>query len=199
MSGIGGRFVLGLGGQGRGRGRDGTGRGGNTSTATSRKKGLFDPLGGNIFTYNKKGAADQLSITLCQIIKHIGTIYRQEISNKIHKRTEVIIVKPVYDQDLLDNNVIKEGQREENVNQIQDARRRKEAILHVDLMNDPDLDITLAKLQMRWQKNMPNTKNQLRLCCSEKKSQTRRNTESHQENQSRLEKHRGQTLSMILG
>ena len=75
--------------------------------------------------YNEKGAADQLAITLRQIVKHIGTIYVQEISNEIHNQTAVNIFKPVYDQDLLDKKVIKEGQREANFKRIQDARRRK--------------------------------------------------------------------------
>ena len=48
---------------------------------------------------------------------------------------------------MLDKKVVKEGLREANFNWIQDAIRRKEAILQVDLINDPDLDITLAELQ----------------------------------------------------
>ena len=127
MSGRGGRFFRVRGG--RGRGRDGRGQGSNTSTFTSQKKGLCAALGDNIFTYNEKEVADQLAITLFQIFKHIGTIYRQEISNKIHNQTAVIIVKPFYDQDLLDKQLIKEGQRGENFQRIQDARRCTEAIL----------------------------------------------------------------------
>ena len=69
MIGRGGIFVRGKGE--RGRGRDGRGRGGNTSTITSRKKILCAALGENIFTYSEKGAAEQLSITLHQIVKHI--------------------------------------------------------------------------------------------------------------------------------
>ena len=107
MIGRGGRFFQGRGGWGRGRGMYGRGIGGNISTVTSRKKGLCAALGDNIFTYNEKGAADQLAITLRQIVKHIGTIYGQEISNEIHNQTAVIIVKPVYDQDFLDKQVIK--------------------------------------------------------------------------------------------
>ena len=131
MSGRGGRFFRGQGGQGRGigRGRYVRGRGGNTSTVTSQNKGLCAALVDNIFTYNEKGAADQLAITLCQIVEHTETIYEQEISNKIHNQTAFIIVKPVYDQDLLDKQVIKEGHSEANFKRIQDDRRRKEAIL----------------------------------------------------------------------
>ena len=43
--------------------------------------------------------------------------------------------------------MIKEVQREANFNCIQDARRHKEAILQVALLNDTDLDINLAELQ----------------------------------------------------
>ena len=43
--------------------------------------------------------------------------------------------------------MIKEGQREANFKRIQDARKHKEAIIKVALLNDPDLDINLAELQ----------------------------------------------------
>ena len=146
MSGRGGGRIVG-GQGGRGRGRDGRGRGGNKSTVISRKKGLCAALGDNIFTYNEKGATDQLAITLRQIVKYIGTIYGQEISNKVHNRTALFIVKLVYNQDLLDNQVIKERLREANFKRIQDTRRRKEGTLQVALLNDQDLDITLTELQ----------------------------------------------------
>ena len=106
-SGRGGRFFHGQGG--RGRGRDIKGRGSNSSTVINQKKGLCAILGDNIFTYNKKLATDQLAIKICQIIKHIGNFFGQEISNEIHNQTAVIIVKPFYDQEFLDKQVIKEG------------------------------------------------------------------------------------------
>ena len=53
-------------------------------------------------------------------------IYGQKISNGIYDRTAVIIVNLVYDQDLLDKQVIKERHREANFKRIQDTRRRKE-------------------------------------------------------------------------
>ena len=111
MSGRDGIFFSWRGGQGRGRGRDGRGRDSNTLTVTSRNKGLCAALGDNIFTYNKKVEVDQLAITLPQIVKYTETIYGQKISNEIHNQTAVIIAKPVYDQNLLDKQVIKEGQR----------------------------------------------------------------------------------------
>ena len=92
---------------------------------------MFATLGDNIFTYNKKGAADQLSITLRQIVKHIETIYGQEISNEIHNQTAVITVKPVYDKDLLDKQVIKERQREANFKQIESLNYKKHLTLQL--------------------------------------------------------------------
>ena len=108
---------------------------------------MFATLGDNIFTYNKKEAAHQLAITLRKIIKHIRTIYGQEISNEIYNQTEVIIVNPVYDQYFLNKQVIQEGHMEANLKLIQDARRRKEAILQVALITDTDIHISLDALQ----------------------------------------------------
>ena len=59
----------------------------------------------------------------------------------------VVIAKPVYDQDVLDKHVIKEGQRETNFNRIQAARRAKEVLLQAALQTDPDAAISLAELQ----------------------------------------------------
>ena len=48
---------------------------------------------------------------------------------------------------MIDKQEIKEGQRGATFKRIQDARINKEAILQAALINDPDLDITLAELQ----------------------------------------------------
>ena len=54
-----------------------------------------------MFTYNEKGAADQMSNTLKQIVKHTGTIYGQDISNELHSRRVVVISKPQHTADVL--------------------------------------------------------------------------------------------------
>ena len=63
MSGRGGR-TNGRGGRGtNGRGR-GRGHGQNyTGTTASTKKGLCEALGGNVFDYGQKAAADQMRTT----------------------------------------------------------------------------------------------------------------------------------------
>ena len=45
--------------------------------------------------------------TLKQIIKHIVTIYGQDISNELNNRTLVTIVKPVHDKEVLNKHAIK--------------------------------------------------------------------------------------------
>ena len=74
---------------GRGRGRIGSGvrgRGRSRGVCSSpvinnKRKGLCASLGEHVFTYNEKGAADQMRTTLKQIFKYTGTIYKQDISN----------------------------------------------------------------------------------------------------------------------
>ena len=89
----------GTGGKGRGRGKH-KARGGGPSGATN-KKGVCAALGENMFTYNEKGAADQMRNTLKQIVKHTGTIYGQDISNELHNRRLVVITKPLHTADVL--------------------------------------------------------------------------------------------------
>ena len=166
---------------------------------TSRKKRLCATLGDDILTYKEKEAADQLAITVFQIVKHIGTIYGQEISNKINNQTSVIIVKPFYDQYLLDKQVIKERLREANFKRIQDARRRKEATLQVALLNDPDLDITLSELQNEMAEELSKHEEPLEIVLlGDNKAEQKEKWKTYWEKQSRLEKHRGQTFSIIL-
>ena len=89
----------GTGGKGRGRGNH-KARGGGPSRAT-KKKGLCAALGEHMFTYNEKGAADQIRNTLKQIVKHTGTIYGQDISNELHNRRVVVIAKSQHTADVL--------------------------------------------------------------------------------------------------
>ena len=127
-------------------------------------------------------------------------MYRQEIRNKIHKQIAVIIVKTVYDQEFLDKQVIKEDQREANFKRIQDARRRKEAILQVSLINDPDLYINLAELQNEMAEELAKNEEPLEIVLFENnKTEQKGKRKTYWEKQSRLEKHRGQTFLMILG
>ena len=67
-----------LGGHGHG-GCDGRVRGrsrgvGSSPGSTNKRKGLCAALGEHVFTYNEKGTADQMRMTLKQIVKYTGTI-----------------------------------------------------------------------------------------------------------------------------
>ena len=95
--------------------------------------------------------------------------------------------------------MIKEGQRGENFNCIQDARRRTEAILQVALLNDPDIDITLAELQKEMAEELAKHEEPLEVVFfGENKSEHKGKWKTYWEKQSRLEEHRGQTFSMTL-
>ena len=134
----------GTGGKGRGRGTHKV-RGGGPSGAT-KKKGLCADLGEHMFTYNEKGTADQMRNTLKQIFKHIGTIYGQDISNKLHNRRVVVIAKPQHTGDVLRKHEAKVSLRDNNFQRIQDARIAKEAVLIIADQTNTYLTIPLAEL-----------------------------------------------------
>ena len=100
-----------------------------------------------MFTYNEKGAADQMRNTLKQIVKHTGTIYGQDISNELHNRRVVVIAKPQHTADVLIKHEAKVSLRDNNFQRIQDARKAKEAVLITAAQTNSDLIITLAELQ----------------------------------------------------
>ena len=106
----------------------------------------------------------------------------------------------VYDQDLLNKQVIKEVQREANFKQIQDARRQKEEVLQVALINNPDVGIILAELQNKMAEELAKHEEPpYILLFGDKKSEHEVKWKTYWEKRSRLEKHRGQKFLMILG
>ena len=96
--------------------------------------------------------------------------------------------------------MIKERLREANFKRIQDARRRKEATLQVALLNFPDLDINLAKHQNAMAEELAKHEEPLEIVLfGDNKAEHEGKRKTYREKQSRLEKHRGETFSMILG
>ena len=99
-----------------------------------------------MFTYNKKGAADQRRNILKQIVKHTGTIYGQDISNELHNRRVVFITKPHHTADVLRKHKEKVSLRDNNFQRIQDARIANEAVLITAAQTNIDLTIPIAEL-----------------------------------------------------
>ena len=91
-----------LGGHGHG-GCDGRVRGrsrdvGSSPGSTNKRKGICAAIGEHVFTYNEKGASDQMWTTLKQIFNYTSTIYGKDISNELHNRAVVTIDKPQHTQ-----------------------------------------------------------------------------------------------------
>ena len=84
--------------------------------------------------------------TLKQIFKHTGTIYGQDISNKLHNRRVVVIAKPHHTADMLRKHEAKVSLRENNFQRIQDERIAKETVLITAAQTNTDLTIPLAEL-----------------------------------------------------
>ena len=99
-----------------------------------------------MFTYNEKGAAYQTRNTLKQIVKHKGTIYGQDISNELHNRRVLVIVKPHHTEDVLRKHAAKVSLRDNNFQIIKDAMIAKEAVLITASQTNTDLAIPLAEL-----------------------------------------------------
>ena len=71
-----------------------------------------------MFTYNNKGASDTMKNTLKILVKHMGTLYGQYISNKIGNHTVVTIAKPKHSGAVLLAHAAKETLRIENYNRL---------------------------------------------------------------------------------
>ena len=101
----------------------------------------------NVFTYNKKGAADTIQNTLKILVKHIGTLYGQYIANEFSNRTVVTIVKTKHPRAVLLSHAAKETLRTENYNRLLFTRQAQESLLQQSAANDPDIFMKIAELQ----------------------------------------------------
>ena len=138
---INGRGGIGSGRGGRGRDR---GRGGQCQsrapagrTTAKNHVGLEAAMTDNVFTYNKKGAADTMQNNLKMLVKHIGTLYVQDIANKMFNRTFVTIAKPEHSRSVLLAHAAKEKIRIENYNRLLLPRQAQESLLQQSAANDP--------------------------------------------------------------
>ena len=80
--------------------------------------GLEAEITDNVFTYNEKGAYDTIQNTLNMLVKHIGTLYVQDIVNDISNRTVLTIAKPKHSRAVLRAYAAKETLRTENYNRL---------------------------------------------------------------------------------
>ena len=75
--------------------------------------------------------------TLKMLVKHIGTLYGQDIANEIGNRTVVTIAKPKHPRAVLLSHAAKETLRIENYNRILLSRQAQESLLKHSAANDP--------------------------------------------------------------
>ena len=55
-----------------------------------------------MFDYGSKGAADQMRTLWEKLVQYVGTNYRQDISNELRNKVEVMIDEPEYSDKILD-------------------------------------------------------------------------------------------------
>ena len=109
--------------------------------------GLEAAMTDNVLTYNKKGAADTIQNTLKMLVKHIGTLYGQDIANGISNRTVVTVAKPKHPRSVLLAHAAKETLRTESYNRLLLPRQAHESLLQQSAANDPEIATKLAELQ----------------------------------------------------
>ena len=202
MSGRGGRYS-GRGGRGsndRGRGR---GRGQSyTGAIKSSKQGLCSALGTSVFDYGHKSAADQMRTTWEKLVQYVGTSYGQDISNELLNKTTVTLPEPAYTPAILGRHAIKEQVIRTAQANLQRARQAQQLVLEAEVLEnkDPEAPMRLAVLNnaIAMADFEQTVEVPVELTDAEK---THYNNEwrTYRERQSRLEKHRGQAFSLILG
>jgi hypothetical protein len=202
MTGRGGRNS-GRGGRGnssRGRGR---GRGQNyTGNNTSAKKGMNETLGGNVFDYGQKAAADQMRTSWEKVTEYVGTTYGQDISNELQNKVTVIIAEPTFSAGILARNATRESIIRAGQANLQQARQSGLAILQAAVAagQDPDAPMRLAVLENEIANSMFESSEPVSMHLTDsEKTQNNNEWRTYRERNASLQKHRGQTYSLILG
>jgi hypothetical protein len=188
-------------GRGRGRGQNYTG------TSSSTKKGLNDTLGGHVFDYGQKAAADQMRTSWEKITEYVGATYGQDISNELQNKITVTIPEPTHTADVLNRNLTRSTVIRNGQNNLQKARKAGEVIVQAAVTagvvaGTPDAKATmdLATLQNEiaagnYELSEPIP---LQLTDSEK-TQYSNEWRTYRDRNSSLIKYRGQAYSLILG
>jgi hypothetical protein len=133
-----------------GRGGRSRGQGQNyTDSANAAIKGLRANLGTNVFDYGQKSVADQMRTSWEKLAQYVGTNYGQDISNKLQNKITVILIEPVYTDDVLLKNSLRESMIRNSQMNIQKARKYQETILEAAVQEGLDMEapMKLALLQ----------------------------------------------------
>ena len=85
--------------------------------------------------------------TLNMLVKHIGTLYGQDIANETDNRTVVTIPKPKHSRSVLLSHAAKETLRAENYNRLLLPRQAQEILLQQSYSKNPEIVMKLAELQ----------------------------------------------------
>ena len=202
MSGRGGRFSSrggrGSSGRGRGRGRGHYYSGGSVAS----KKGLCSELGNNVFDYGHKGAADQMRTSWEKIVQHVGTNCGSDISNELQNKTPVVTPEPAHTPAVMARHAARETMIRNGQANLQTARRAQRFILQqaVDDGKDPEAPMKLAVLEndiaqadFEANEDVP-----IELTESER-TQHSSKWRTYRKRNARLQKHRGQAFSLVLG
>ena len=81
------------------------------------------------------------------LVKHIGTLYGQDIANNISNRTVVTIAKPKHYRAVLLAYAAKETLRNENYNRLLLPSQAQESLLQQSAANNSEIAMQLAELQ----------------------------------------------------
>jgi len=186
---------------GRGRG-GGAGRGQHyTGAASTAKIGMCPALGVHVFDYGQKATADQMKTSWEKLVQHVGTNYGQDIANELQNKVTVTIPPPTYSAATLTRHQTRETLVRTGQSNLQAARKAEEKVLRSAVAGkEPGAAMQLATLlndiamgEFQATEEVP-----IELTDSEK-TQYSNESRTYRERVSKLETHRGQVYSLILG
>ena len=202
MSGRGGRGN-GRGGRGGGRGGRNRNRGSNyTGGSKSGKQGLCAALGGHVFDYGGKGAADQMRTSWEKLTQHVGATYGQDIRNELDNKATVTVPEPTHTPEVLNRHKARETMVRTGHTNLQAARRKQETALEKAVADgkDPEAPMKLATLQNEIAKaEFDMTQDVPIELTDSEKTQYSNAWRTFRERNSSLIKNRGQVFSLIMG
>jgi hypothetical protein len=166
------------------------------------KIGLCKDLEGNMFDFRTTSAADQMRILQEKIAQYIGAKYGEDITNKLHNKTRIVLSAPVYPSMMMTQHALWIALVRSQQAAMSTARLLRRTSLEVEITlapGDCSLVMELAKLNQDITQADFEAPQDVPIELNDQEQIDYSNEcQNHSRRISMLETHQGQAYSLIL-
>ena len=160
-------------------------------------------LGTNVFDYGHKAAADQMRTTMEKIVQYVGANLGPDIANELENKTESVLAEPAHTAAVLARHANREALVRANRANLQAAREARCTAIQAVIAGDPtntEAPMELAILQNEIAEAAFQDAQDVEVdLTKDERSEYEGRWKSHNVRKAKLEAHRGQAYSLMIG